>query len=142
MAEELSKTYDPKEVEDQIYKSWEEKGYFRPKIDKSQQPFVIVIPPPNVTGSLHMGHALNNTMIDILIRRARMQGKPTLYLPGTDHAGIATQNVVEKELKKEGKSRHDLGREKFIERVWKLVIMAYLTGIPSKTDFIWARCDS
>jgi len=116
---DLPKTYDPKKVEGRVYKAWEDAGYFTPKIDKSQEPYVIVIPPPNVTGSLHMGHALNNTMIDILIRRARMQGKPTLYLPGTDHAGIATQNVVEKELKKEGKSRHDLGREKFIERVWK-----------------------
>lgn len=116
---ELEKTYDPKKVEDRIYKHWKDKNYFTPKIDKSKKPFVMVIPPPNVTGSLHMGHALNNTIIDILIRRARMQGKPTLYLPGTDHAGIATQNVVEKELKKEGKTRHDFGREKFIERVWQ-----------------------
>lgn len=137
---ELATKYNPKEVEDRIYKNWEEKGYFTPKIDKSKKPFVIVIPPPNVTGSLHMGHALNNTMIDILIRRARMQGKPALYVPGTDHAGIATQNVVEKELKKEGKSRHDLGREKFIERVWQWK-KQYGDRINSQLKKLGCSCD-
>jgi valyl-tRNA synthetase len=118
---ELPKTYNPKKVENRIYQYWEKKGYFKPQIKESKKPYTIVIPPPNVTGSLHMGHALNNTLQDILIRRARMQGKPTLWLPGIDHAGIATQNVVEKQLQKEGKSRQDLGREKFTKRVWEWV---------------------
>lgn len=120
---ELPKSYDPKLVEERIYKFWDENGYFnpdkQPNIKKGKKPFVIVIPPPNITGSLHMGHLLNNTVQDILIRRARMKGTPTLWVPGTDHAGIATQTVVEKMLRKVDKSRHDLGREKFIENVWE-----------------------
>lgn len=118
---ELSKTYNPKETEDEIYELWEKSGAFAPKIKSDQKPFVITIPPPNVTGSLHMGHALNNTIQDILIRRARMRGVPTLWLPGTDHAGIATQNVVEKKLQKEGKTRQDLGRDKFEKEIWQWV---------------------
>ena len=121
----LPAQYNPKEVEAKIYEKWEKSGAFKPSIpaksSKSLNPYTIVIPPPNVTGSLHMGHALNNTIQDILIRRARMQGKPTLWVPGTDHAGIATQNVVEKELAKEGKTRQDLGREEFEKRVWAWV---------------------
>ena len=125
---ELPKVYNPKEVEDKIYKLWLKTGFFNPdKLPvsraKNQKPkvksFCIVIPPPNITGSLHMGHALNATIQDVLIRWRRLQGYKTLWLPGTDHAGIATQNVVEKKLKKEGKSRFDLGREKFIEEVWQ-----------------------
>ena len=118
---ELSKAYNPKEIEDKIYKLWEESGFFNPdKLpSRHKKPYSIVIPPPNVTGELHMGHALNATIQDILIRQKRMQGYKTLWLPGTDHAGIATQNVVEKKLRKEGKTRFDLGREKFIEEVWK-----------------------
>lgn len=117
---EIPSQYNPKETEDKIYKLWEESGAFSPS--KSEGPaFSIVIPPPNVTGSLHMGHALNNTIQDILIRRARMQGFPALWVPGTDHAGIATQNVVEKKLAKEGKTRQDLGREKFVEEIWDWV---------------------
>ena len=123
MKKELSKKYEPKKVEEKIYSFWEKGGYFKPKIDPpaggDKQPYTIVIPPPNVTGSLHMGHALNNTIIDILIRWQRMKGRTALYQPGKDHAGIATQNVVERELAKEGKTRQDLGREKFIERVWE-----------------------
>jgi len=118
---ELSKAYNPKEVESKIYKLWEEAKSFEPKIEAGKKPYTIVIPPPNVTGSLHMGHALNNTIQDILIRRSRMKGVPTLWVPGTDHAGIATQNVVEKQLDKEGTNRHELGREKFVERVWQWV---------------------
>lgn len=118
---EIPSAYDPKATEDRIYHLWEDSGAFKPTIKKGEKPFVIVIPPPNVTGSLHMGHALNNTIQDILIRRARMKGIPTLWVPGTDHAGIATQNVVEKALQKEGKSRHDLGREEFEKRVWQWV---------------------
>ncbi|MBU4204571.1 valine--tRNA ligase, partial [Patescibacteria group bacterium] len=114
------KTYEPKEVEGKIYKLWEESGFFNPdKLPKThKKPFTIVIPPPNVTGELHMGHALNSVIQDTIIRFKRMQGFKTLWLPGTDHAGIATQNVVEKKLRKEGKSRFDLGREKFIEEIW------------------------
>ncbi len=116
---ELSKAYNSKEVEDKIYKIWLESGYFNPdKLATKGKPFVIMLPPPNITGSLHMGHALNAALSDLLIRWRRMQGYKTLWLPGTDHAGIAMQYVVEKELKKEGKTRFDLGREKFIERVW------------------------
>ena len=111
--------YNPKDAEDRICKMWEEQGHFTAHSTSAKSPFVIVIPPPNVTGSLHMGHALNNTLQDILIRYKRMQGFEALYLPGTDHAGIATQFVVEKELKKEKRHRFDLGREKFLERVWE-----------------------
>lgn len=118
---ETSKAYDPKETEDRIYSLWEKSGAFTPKIEADKSPFTIVIPPPNVTGSLHMGHALNNTIQDILIRRARMRGIPTLWLPGTDHAGIATQNVVEKKLAKEDKKRSDLGREAFVGEIEKWV---------------------
>ncbi|MBI4115132.1 MAG: valine--tRNA ligase [Candidatus Omnitrophica bacterium] len=116
---ELAPRYNPHEVEKKWYELWESKGFFTPKIDSKKKPYVIVIPPPNVTGILHMGHALNNTIQDILIRWHRMKGEPTLWVPGTDHAGIATQNVVEKKLAKEGKTRQQLGREKFIEEVWK-----------------------
>lgn len=115
----MDNVYQPKEVEKKWYSFWEKEGLFQPKIEPKKKPFVIVIPPPNVTGSLHMGHALNNTVQDVLVRRSRMMGIPTLWVPGTDHAGIATQNVVEKELLKKGKKRDDLGKEKFIERVWE-----------------------
>lgn len=115
----LDKAYDPKLVEDAWYAYWLEKGYFHAQIDPDKSPYTIVIPPPNVTGSLHMGHALNNTLQDIVIRKKRMEGIPSLWLPGTDHAGIATQNVVEQQLAKEGLDRRELGREKFVERVWE-----------------------
>ncbi len=115
---DLPKVYPPKEVEEKWYRLWEKEGVFHAK-PSSRTPYTIVIPPPNVTGILHMGHALNNTLQDILIRWKRMEDFEALWVPGTDHAGIATQNVVEKALAKEGKSRHDLGREKFVERVWK-----------------------
>jgi valyl-tRNA synthetase len=118
LSEELSKTYDPNIVEQKWYKTWEENGYFTPDPSSKAKPFVIVIPPPNVTGSLHMGHALDNTIQDILIRFNRMRGLKALWVPGTDHAGIATQNVVEKELAKEKKRKEDIGREKFVEMVW------------------------
>ncbi|MDI6605537.1 MAG: valine--tRNA ligase [Candidatus Omnitrophota bacterium] len=111
--------YDPKEAEDKWYRYWEENNLFSAKANPDKKPFCIVIPPPNVTGILHMGHALNNTIQDILIRYHRMKGEESLWMPGTDHAGIATQNVVEKQLAKEGLKRQDLGREKFIERVWQ-----------------------
>ncbi len=121
MAKELPSAYEPKQVEEKIYQMWEKSGYFNPDNlpGKRKETFTIVVPPPNVTGSLHMGHALNATIQDILIRQKRMQGYKTLWLPGTDHAGIATQNAVEKDLKKQGLSRHKLGREKFLEKVWE-----------------------
>ncbi len=118
MSEELAKAYDPSAVEQKWYKFWEEGGLFKPD-PAAKDPFTIVIPPPNITGSLHMGHALNNSIQDLLIRYKRMKGFRALWVPGTDHAGIATQNVVERELKKEGKRKEDLGREKFIEKVWE-----------------------
>ena len=115
----LPKVYDPRKVESKWYSYWLDKNYFHAEIDKKRDPFTIVIPPPNVTGSLHIGHALNNTLQDILVRKKRMEGYVALWLPGTDHAGIATQNVVEKQLAAEGLTRQDLGRDQFIERVWK-----------------------
>lgn len=127
---ELEKSYKPKDFEDKIYDAWEKQGYFKPASDpsspihtnfcscKNSGTYSVVIPPPNVTGVLHMGHGLNNTLQDIVVRYHRMKGDNTLWLTGTDHAGIATQNVVERALKKEGKSRNDLGREKFLERTW------------------------
>ena len=114
----LEKNYTPKNFEEKIYAKWEKDGDFMPDMREGKEAFSIVIPPPNVTGVLHMGHALNNTLQDILIRYNRMQGKNVLWQPGTDHAGIATQMVVERELAKEGITRHDLGREKFVEKVW------------------------
>ena len=115
----LSTTYEPEEIEVRWYARWEEAGYFEADPDSSKEPYTIVLPPPNVTGALHIGHALGHTLMDALTRRARMEGKEALWLPGTDHAGIATQNVVERELTKEGTDRHELGRDAFVERVWE-----------------------
>ncbi len=115
----LEKNYNPKDFEEKIYEKWENDGDFKPDMKSKNEAFSIVIPPPNVTGVLHMGHALDDTLQDILIRYNRMQGKKVLWQPGTDHAGIATQMVVERNLAKEGITRHDLGREKFIEKVWE-----------------------
>jgi len=119
MAKELSKNYDPSAMEDRLYKKWEEKKYFHAEVDRSKKPFTIVMPPPNITGQLHMGHALDNTMQDILIRFKRMQGYNALWQPGTDHASIATEVKIIEALKKEGVDKHDLGREKFLERAWE-----------------------
>ncbi|MGW9305299.1 valine--tRNA ligase [Streptomyces cyaneofuscatus] len=116
---ELPTSYAPADVEGKLYERWVERGYFEADEHSDKPPYSIVIPPPNVTGSLHLGHAFEHTLIDALVRRKRMQGFEALYQPGMDHAGIATQNVVERELGKEGKSRHDLGREAFVERVWQ-----------------------
>jgi valyl-tRNA synthetase len=115
---QLEKTYEPKLVEERWYRFWIDRGYFRASTDRPQTPYSIVIPPPNVTGSLHVGHALNNSLQDILIRWRRMQGRNTLWMPGTDHAGIATQNIVERQLMAEGTSRETIGRDAFIRRVW------------------------
>ena len=115
----LAKVYSPSEVESKWYDFWEKNNFFHAEVNPAKPPYTIVIPPPNITGVLHMGHVLNNTLQDAFIRYRRMQGYEACWVPGTDHAGIATQNVVEKSLKKEGKTRHDLGREKFLERVWQ-----------------------
>jgi valyl-tRNA synthetase len=117
---DLSGKYSPQEFEKQIYSDWEANKYFHGESSSKKPPFSIVLPPPNVTGALHMGHALTLTIQDTVLRRKRMQGFNTVWFPGTDHAGIATQTVVEKELAKEGKTRHDLGREKFIDRIWQV----------------------
>ncbi|MCX5696030.1 MAG: valine--tRNA ligase [Candidatus Omnitrophica bacterium] len=138
--DEIPKQYNPKETEDKWYKFWEESNFFAAKPNPAKKPFTIVIPPPNVTGILHMGHALNNTIQDILIRYQRMQGKETLWMPGTDHAGIATQNVVEKAIAKEGLKRQDLGREKFIQRVW-LWKEQYGSTIIRQLKKLGASCD-
>ncbi len=119
MSKELAKTYDPHGIEDRIYAKWLEKKYFHAEVDRSKKPFTIVIPPPNITGQLHMGHALDNTMQDILVRFKRMQGYNTLWQPGTDHASIATEVKIIEKLKEEGIDKHDLGREKFLERAWE-----------------------
>ncbi|MDD5748127.1 MAG: valine--tRNA ligase [Actinomycetota bacterium] len=116
---DLPPAYEPSGIEEHWYKYWEEKGYFHANPDSGNPPFSMVIPPPNITGVLHMGHALNNTLQDIIARRKRMEGYEVLWIPGTDHAGIATQNVVERNLKNEGTSRQEIGREAFIERVWE-----------------------
>src|SRR5881275_981459 len=114
--EELSKQYEPAAIEQRLYAFWEEREFFTPLLDGERPKFSIVIPPPNVTGRLHIGHALVNTLQDILVRWKRMSGFNTLWLPGTDHAGIATQMVVDRDLAKEGINRHELGREAFVER--------------------------
>src|SRR5690625_752397 len=114
----MDKTYDPHSIEQRIYQTWEKAGYFAPS-GQGEQPYCIVIPPPNVTGTLHMGHAFQDTIMDVLIRYHRMRGDNTLWQPGTDHAGIATQMVVERQLNQQGKTRHDLGRAAFIDKVWE-----------------------
>ena len=160
---ELEKAYNPKDFEDRIYKDWESKGCFKPASDpaspihgeweckcadckdgkKKPALYSVVIPPPNVTGVLHMGHGLNNTLQDIVVRYHRMKGDNTLWLTGTDHAGIATQNVVERALKKEGKTRYDLGREKLVERTWQVthehhdIIVKQQRKLGNSTD--WER---
>ena len=116
---DLAKAYEFHDVEHTWYKRWEQRKLFAATLDRNKPSFSIVIPPPNVTGVLHVGHALNNTLQDVLVRYKRMEGYNTLWLPGTDHAGIATQNVVERHLTEEGTSRHDLGRDQFIDRVWQ-----------------------
>jgi valyl-tRNA synthetase len=136
----LDKSYDPHQVEEKWYQYWVEHSYFRADEDSERKAYSIVIPPPNVTGVLHIGHALNNTLQDILIRFKRMEGYNVLWMPGTDHAGIATQNVVEKQLLEEGLDRHDLGREKFIERVWRWKEQSGGTII-SQLKKLGASCD-
>lgn len=137
---DLGKSYDPVPIEDKWYAKWIEDGLFKADPDSPKPPFSIVIPPPNVTGSLHVGHALDNTLQDILCRTKRMQGYSVLWLPGTDHAGIATQNVVERSLAAEGVSRHDLGREEFVKRVWEWK-EKYGNTIINQLKKLGASCD-
>ena len=143
MKNEMQKVYDPKTVEDRIYASWEKDGCFHAEIDPDKEPFTIVIPPPNITGQLHMGHALDNTIQDVLIRFKRMQGYSTLWMPGTDHASIATEVKIVDALAKEGKTKKDLGREGFLKRAWQWrdeygrIIVGQLKKMGSSCD--WAR---
>src|SRR6266851_5500460 len=125
---DLSPQYDPHAVERPLYRRWVERGVFTARVDSPKPPYVIVIPPPNVTAVLHMGQGLNNVTQDVLIRFERMRGREALWLPGTDHAGIATQNVVERIIANEGKTRFDLGREAFVARVWAFVKETGATG--------------
>ncbi|MER3459562.1 MAG: valine--tRNA ligase, partial [Chloroflexota bacterium] len=146
-SQEMPKTYDPAATEARLYAWWEARGYFKPSVDPNTQPtegaprpFVISMPPPNVTGDLHLGHAITASIEDLMIRYHRMRGIPTLWVPGEDHAGIATQNVVEKQLAKEGKTRQDLGREAFVQRVWEWV-RKYRHVIADQHRRLGASCD-
>ena len=116
--EEMQTTYSPKDFEERIYREWMDKGCFRAEIDPAKVPFTVMMPPPNITGQLHMGHAMDETMQDILIRFKRMQGYCALWLPGTDHASIATEVKIVEQMKKEGVSKQDIGREEFLRRAW------------------------
>ncbi|MDE6727818.1 MAG: class I tRNA ligase family protein, partial [Oscillospiraceae bacterium] len=118
MKKELDKTYSPKDFEDRLYKYWEESGYFTAERDPQKKPFTIVMPPPNITGQLHMGHALDCTLQDILIRFKRMEGYAALWLPGTDHAALATEAKIVSAMKEEGVTKYDLGRDGFMARAW------------------------
>ena len=137
---EMPKAYDPHSVEERLYEWWEQRGYFQPQIDPKKKPFVISIPPPNVTGELHHGHAMFLTFEDLMIRWHRMMGEPTLWVPGSDHAGIATQNVVERALEKQGISRRELGREEFVKRVWEWKV-EYGSMITHQIRRMGASCD-
>ena len=119
MSENLEKTYNPKAIEAKLYEKWCDNKYFHAEVDRSKKPFTTVMPPPNITGKLHMGHALDNTLQDILIRYKRMQGYNALWIPGTDHAAISTEVKVTNQLKEEGIDKKELGREKFLERTWQ-----------------------
>ena len=140
MRKELAKTYDPQGIEDRIYKNWEDKKYFPAEVDYSKKPFTIVIPPPNITGQLHMGHALDNTMQDILIRFKRMQGYNALWQPGTDHAAIATEVKVIDALKEQGIDKNALGREGFLEKCWDWR-KEYGTRIVNQLKKLGSSCD-
>ena len=137
---DMAKAYDPKSVEQRVYDFWVRGGYFTPVVDRTKKPYVVIMPPPNVTGELHMGHALTTALEDLMVRWHRMIGDPTLYLPGTDHAGIATQVVVERQLASDDKTRHDLGRQAFVELVWEWVDR-YGGRIYEQVKRLGASCD-
>ena len=136
----IARTHEPNLVEERVYKAWVEGGYFTPVVDSVRKPFVVIMPPPNVTGELHMGHALTIALEDLMVRWHRMRGEPTLFLPGSDHAGIATQVMVERLLATEGMTRHDIGRERFVERVWGWVDQ-YGSRIDEQLKRLGASCD-
>lgn len=140
MVENLNKTYDPKSFEDRLYKFWNENGYFEANVNKEKEPFTIMMPPPNVTGSLHMGHALNNTIQDILTRWKRMEGYEALWLPGTDHASISTESKVVEKIKSEGKTKQGMGREKFLEEAWEWTEL-YGNTIKNQLKKLGVSCD-
>jgi len=140
MAKLINKNYEPNEIEDRIYKKWLDKGYFHAKVNKEKKPFTIVIPPPNITGQLHMGHAMDNTWQDIIIRKKRMEGYEALWLPGTDHASIATEAKIVEALKKEGITKKDLGRDKFLEKAWEWK-ETYGTRIVNQLKKLGSSCD-
>ena len=137
---ELKKTYDPSEIEERLYKKWEKNGYFHAKVDKSNKPFTIVMPPPNITGQLHMGHALDMTLQDVIIRTKRMQGYSALWLPGTDHASIATEAKIVEAMREEGLTKEDLGRDGFLERAWKWKEQ-YGGRIVEQLKYLGSSCD-
>ena len=143
MAKELEKNYNPAEIEQKLYDKWINKKYFHAEVDRSKKPFTIVMPPPNITGQLHMGHALDNTLQDILVRYKRMQGFDTLWVPGTDHASIATEAKIVEKMREEGITKEEIGREKFLDRAWEWKkqyggrIVAQLKKIGSSCD--WDR---
>ena len=144
---EMDKIYDPHTTEKRLYEWWESQGYFKPETlvenglaDSDGPAWCITMPPPNVTGALHLGHAMTAAVEDLMTRYYRMKGRETLFLPGSDHAGIATQNVVERELRKEGLTRHDLGREKFVEKVWEWKEV-YLARITEQHKRLGISCD-
>ena len=128
MAKELAKAYEPAQFENRIYEFWMNNGYFHAEPDKNKKPYTIVMPPPNITGQLHMGHALDNTLQDILIRFKRMQGYSALWLPGTDHASIATEAKIVEAMRKEGITKEEIGREKFLERAWVILSLTRSNG--------------
>lgn len=140
MSRELNKKYNPADFEDKIYAEWERKGYFKPSGDKTKKSFSIVMPPPNITGQLHMGHALDNTMQDILTRYKRMCGYNTLWVPGTDHASIATEAKIVEAMRKEGITKEDIGRESFLERAWEWN-RVYGSRIIEQLKKIGSSCD-
>ena len=137
---ELSDRYNPQDVERPLYKWWNDQGFFFAQDQSRKPPFSVILPPPNVTGQLHIGHALNHTLQDALIRWKRMSGFNAMWLPGTDHAGIATQGVVEREIAKEGKTRHEMGREAFVARIWEWK-QKYGERIVEQMKFIGDSCD-
>ena len=137
---EIEKNYNPAEIEDRLYSKWQEKKYFHAEVDRSKKPFTIVMPPPNITGQLHMGHALDNTMQDILTRFKRMQGYEALWLPGTDHASIATEAKIVEKMREEGITKEDIGREKFLDRAWQWKAQ-YGGRIVSQLKKIGSSCD-
>ena len=137
---EIEKNYNPAEIEDRLYEKWQEKKYFHAEVDRSKKPFTIVMPPPNITGQLHMGHALDNTMQDILIRFKRMQGYEALWLPGTDHASIATEAKIVEKMREEGVKKEDIGREAFLDRAWEWK-KQYGGRIVSQLKKIGSSCD-